>query len=226
MNFNGHLIDGYCLVLGQLVFWPFVAVAFWKAFQQNKGIESKKITHILPALCTGILLAWQLKATLSIGISIHLLGATILTVLFGWPLAVIGLMIVLVATILIQEPTQLASWQALGLNGVLMIIIPALVSYGVVRLVFSYLPKNVFIYIFLSGFANAMLTIGAVGLASTGILVFASEISSIALIQQYLPAYLLILFPEAFTTGAILTMFVVYYPDWVLSFDDKRYLKK
>jgi uncharacterized membrane protein len=30
---------------------------------------------------------------------------------------------------------------------------------------------------------------------------------------------------EAFTTGAALTLMVVYRPDWVATFDDARYLR-
>jgi uncharacterized membrane protein len=120
----------------------------------------------------------------------------------------------------------LASWQAMGLNGIIMILIPVFVSYHIVRLIFLHLPHNFFIYIFLSGFANAMITLGIVGLASTAMLTLASQLDVNTLLHHYLPAYLLIIFPEAFTTGAILTLFVVYRPQWVLSFDDALYLKR
>lgn len=226
MNFNGYLIEGYYLALGQLIFWPCVAIALWKAIQQNIAVRSKKITYFFPILCFSILLAWQLEAALSIGVSIHLLGATLLTVLFGWSLAVVALTIVLISSVLIQGAHELAYWQAVGLNGLVMIVLPVLISDSVVRLVFAYLPRQFFVYIFLSGFANAMITLGAVGLVSTGVLLLGSSLNADALIDLYLPSYLLILFPEAFMTGMLLTMFVVYRPEWVFSFDDELYLKK
>jgi uncharacterized membrane protein len=39
-----------------------------------------------------------------------------------------------------------------------------------------------------------------------------------------MPSGILILFPEAFATGACMTLAVVYRPAWVVSFDDRRYL--
>ena len=39
---------------------------------------------------------------------------------------------------------------------------------------------------------------------------------------QYLPLFM---FPEAFVTGMLITIFVVYRPDWVATFDDERYLR-
>jgi uncharacterized membrane protein len=33
------------------------------------------------------------------------------------------------------------------------------------------------------------------------------------------------MFPEAFVTGMLITIFVVYHPDWVKTFDDDRYIK-
>ena len=70
-----------------------------------------------------------------------------------------------------------------------------------------------------------MITLGIVGLVSTVILMISSPLEVNILFHHYLPAYLLIIFPEAFTTGAVLTLLVVYRPKWVLSFDDNLYLR-
>ncbi len=227
MNIYDQLINSPWALIGHILFWPFFLSACWKAFFINdKHSHDQKITHIWPALCAGLILLWQLKASLSSGISIHLVGATLMTVLFGWQLAVIGLTAVLLSTTLIMDFNGVTSWQALGLNGIILILIPVFVSYHIVRLIFLHLPHNFFIYIFLSGFANAMLTLGILGLASTAILILTSQLDVNTLLHHYLPAYLLIIFPEAFTTGGILTLFVVYRPEWVLSFDDNLYLRK
>ena len=229
MNIHDQLINSPWVLIGHLIFWPFFLYACWSAylryFGNNSGQEAQ-INHIWPVLCAFFLLLWQLKASLSIGVSIHLLGATLLTILFGWQLAVIGLTAVLLGTTLIMNFNQVESWQALGLNGIILILIPVFVSYHIVRLIFLRLPHNFFIYIFLSGFANAMVTLGIVGLSSTAILLLSPQLDANTLIHHYLPAYFLIIFPEAFTTGAILTVFVVYRPKWVLSFDDNLYLRK
>jgi uncharacterized membrane protein len=44
------------------------------------------------------------------------------------------------------------------------------------------------------------------------------------LLEEYLPFFLLISFSEAFITGMLITTMVIYKPEWVATFDDKRYL--
>ena len=39
---------------------------------------------------------------------------------------------------------------------------------------------------------------------------------------QYIPLFM---FPEAFVTGMLISIFVVYRPNWVTTFDDERYIK-
>ncbi len=223
MDILDHLITLPWLLIGHLFFWPILIFAGLTA-PWNK--VSGRMKHIWPGLCAGLLIMWQLKAGLAQGISIHLLGATLMTVLFGRQLAIVGMSVVLVGTSLIMTFNGYDSWLALGLNGIISILLPVYISYQIVRLVFLYLPHNFFIYIFLSGFANAMFTTGVVGVTSTVILLMTSTMDSNFLLHNYLPAYLLIIFPEAFITGGVLTLFVVYKPQWVLSFDDDLYLKK
>lgn len=220
MDVTDTLINPPWALVCQLIFWPVFLWACWSL--HGKKLDQQSLSKIWPALCVILFCLWQLKATLSLSISIHLLGATLLTVLFGWQLAVIGLTAVLIAASVISSD----SWSAFGINGINTILIPVLVSYHVVKLIFRYLPRHFFIYIFLSGFANAMISLGVVGLASTAMLSITSSLEAETLIHHYLPAYLLIVFPEAFITGAVLTLFVVYRPQWVRSFDDRLYLDK
>ena len=42
--------------------------------------------------------------------------------------------------------------------------------------------------------------------------------------SEYLPFFLLLGFSEAWISGAVITLMVVYRPDWVAAFDDRRYL--
>ena len=45
------------------------------------------------------------------------------------------------------------------------------------------------------------------------------------LLKEYFPFLPLMMFPEAFITGMLTTLAVVFYPQWVLTFDDAKYLK-
>jgi uncharacterized membrane protein len=46
------------------------------------------------------------------------------------------------------------------------------------------------------------------------------------LTEYYLPYALLLSFGEAFITGMSMALMVAYFPQWVLMFDDKRYLAR
>lgn len=64
----------------------------------------------------------------------------------------------------------------------------------------------------------------ASALATTSVLLgFAAPAVALAA-DQFLPYWLLLAFAEATLTGMVVTIFVVYRPDWVGTFDDARYL--
>jgi uncharacterized membrane protein len=44
------------------------------------------------------------------------------------------------------------------------------------------------------------------------------------LLDEYLPYFLLLGFSEGWLSGMVITLFVVYRPQWVASFEDARYL--
>jgi uncharacterized membrane protein len=64
----------------------------------------------------------------------------------------------------------------------------------------------------------------AVGLVSTGFAALAGAYPLGYLLDEYLPYYLLMAWSEAFATGMLITVMVVYKPEWVATFDDHRYL--
>ncbi|MGE8358325.1 MAG: energy-coupling factor ABC transporter permease, partial [Microvirgula sp.] len=87
-----------------------------------------------------------------------------------------------------------------------------------------FLPANYFIYLFLNAFlvggasffASALLLVATLGLAG----VYPAD----ELLYDVLPFYFLLSWSEAFTTGLMMSIFVVYKPHWVATFDDRRYL--
>ena len=75
-------------------------------------------------------------------------------------------------------------------------------------------------------FFGAALAILSVGVVSAVLLWTIGAYSWDRLMENYGIYYMLLVFPEAFLTGAMMTIFVVYRPAWVTSFDDDRYLRK
>jgi uncharacterized membrane protein len=115
-------------------------------------------------------------------------------------------------------------YAAFAANWLIMGAVPVGVSLALFRFIDGRLPNHFFVYVFLNAFFGSALAITAVGLASTGFAALAGAYPLAYLLEEYLPYYLLMAWSEAFATGMLITLMVVYRPAWVATFDDRRYL--
>lgn len=218
MELTAEILTPAQLLLGVAIYaaglvWA-AAGAPWSWFLRDGAANRFAATTL------AVLMVWQLRAELDGGPAVHLLGATLLTLAFGWRLAVTALSIVLLLTTAITT----GDWRALGVNGTLLILLAVAVSYLVARLTERLLPRHLFVYLFVSAFFGAALTIAVVSFATLGVAGFAGIMSAHALSGNYRPTALLLLFPEAFITGALVTLGAIYRPAWLVSFSERRYL--
>ena len=65
----------------------------------------------------------------------------------------------------------------------------------------------------------------ALGLTICFVLSEAGAYTQDYLHSEYLPFYILMAWSEAVLTGMAVTLMAAYRPDWLVTFDDKRYLK-
>ena len=183
-------------------------------------LKNKPGQHVYFGAMVMLLLLWGLKAGISPGLGFHHLGATLFTLMFGWPLAIIGLATILFSSVILQHNELLA----LGVNGCLSIVIPVFTSYAILKLSQRYLPDNFFIYIFVVAFFGAGLAVAASRLSSIILLALSNAYPGTKLIDESLLYTPLFMFPEMFITGMLISVFVVYKPQWVVTFDDERYI--
>lgn len=173
------------------------------------------------ALATiAVLVVWQVRAVMPDGPTIHLLGATLLTLSFGPWLAGASLLVVLALATLEAG----SGFGACGVNALLLVALPVAFSFAFARASEWWLPRHFFVYVFAAGFFGAALTAGFTALAACAVLVLAGRVPPDAVLDNYLPTSTLLLFPEAFLTGALITLAAVYRPDWLVSFRDRDYL--
>lgn len=165
-------------------------------------------------------LIWSLKAGVKPGLSLHLLGATVFTLCFGPRLAFIGLSAVMLGVTLNDGEGAFAY----AMNVLVVAGLGVFVSQGLFGLFSRLFPQHFFVYIFVNGFLGAALTIISVGFGITVLLVLGGAYSWEYLIEEYFPYFLLLGFAEAWLSGMVMTIFVVYRPNWVVTFDDSRYL--
>jgi len=183
-------------------------------------LQNKPNQHVYFGAMVILFLMWGMKAGITPGLGFHHLGATLFTLMFGWPLALFGLGTILLASVLLQH----AEWMSLGVNGCLSIAIPVFVSYAILKLSQRLLPDNFFIYIFVVAFFGAGIAVACSRFASIILLSMVDAYPDAKLIAESLMFTPLFMFPEMFVTGMLISIFVVYKPDWVMTFDDKRYI--
>ena len=188
----------------------------------KKLIKQQEIQHVFLGAIVLLLTIWGIKAGISPGLGFHHLGATLFTLMFGWQLAIIGLLITLASSLLLLD---IPDWASLGINGLVSIVIPVFTSYGILKLSHRWLPDNFFIYIFICAFFGAGIAIAVSRLAALTLLLTIDVYPSAKLMEESLQYIPLFMFPEAFVTGMLITIFVVYKPTWISTFDDDRYLK-
>jgi uncharacterized membrane protein len=166
-----------------------------------------------------ILGLWLIKAGIKPGLNFHLLGATALTLMFRPLFALLSLGLITAAISIWQ-----GQYAAFAANWLLMGALPVGVSWAIYRLVDGKLPNHLFIYIFLNAFFGAAIAIMMLGFVSTAFFALSDAYSLDYLLEEYLPYYMLIAWGEAFATGMMVTLMVVWRPEWVSTFDDRRYL--
>jgi uncharacterized membrane protein len=168
-----------------------------------------------------LMVLWSIHAGLRPGLDFHLLGASACALMFGARLGLTAIG----AVVLGSAAAGSLEWASLPLNLLIMGATPVLVSTAVLRAVERWLPSHFFVYIFGVAFFGAAAAMVASGCVACALLALSGRFTPEFLLSEYLPWYLLMAWAEAFLTGAAITLMVVYRPGWVITFDDRRYLR-
>ncbi|EXI68955.1 MAG: cobalt transport protein CbiM [Candidatus Accumulibacter adjunctus] len=206
MNLPDGLLDTGWTLVAWLLFVGATLIAARRA-PWRVLLDSSRLNAFL-AMIVALILLWHLQAGVKPGLSLHLLGATVFTLCFGWQLAFLGLSVVLLGVTL----NGAAGWQAFALNALLMAGVGVGVSHTAHRLVDRLLPGHLFVFIFCKGFFTAALAVLAVGLVSSLVFALAGTYSGQYLADDYLPYFLLLGFSEAWLSGMLSTLLAVYRP--------------
>jgi uncharacterized membrane protein len=165
---------------------------------------------------------WSMNAGITPGLSLRFLLVTALTLMHGWQLAVIGGAMALAVLNLVG----VAGWSSFGADLLCVVIVPALVTAQLHEFVHARLPHNYFIYFFITVFVGSALAYNLAGLVRVGLLAASGTLAEAQVGAEYFAVLPLMSFGEAFVNGMVMAMAVVYRPKWVMSFDDRLYLKK
>ena len=206
------------LVFFYLLFVLVTGIAIYRAPWYH--LRERDSLNIFLAMIVGEMVVWTMRAGFAPGLDIHLVGATLLTLMFGWEFATLAITLVLIVHNFYSD----TSWLALPVNALLIGAIPSIVSQGIFRLSDRLLPNNFFIYIFVCAFFGAAIAVLSIVLITSSVHWLSNTYSWSYLWQNYTRYVPLMMLPEAFVTGMLMSLFVIYRPQWVSSFDDRRYL--
>ncbi len=174
---------------------------------------------LTPLLATLVLLPWlwALPSLHHMPLQLHWSGAPLVTLMLGWPLAVLALVAVGITTTLISATsldtaTALIVWQGL---------LPATFALLLGAALRRWVTHHPFVYVLGRGFLGSVLCIFAASLLAqwTG-----HELPNVSNGLSVI-AFWLMAWGDAFITGMMCAIFVAFKPYWLATWSDNLYLK-
>ncbi len=172
--------------------------------------------HVWLGSLVVLLLLCTVRTDFTHGMLPQLFFVPTITLMHGWMLAVVGIGIVLAANCV-----QQGDWSTWPAQFLCDAAVPAVFIHWLHYFVARRLPRNYWVFIFVTVFAG---TIAAVALSSLARLAVAESPPVGHGAEDYLVIVGLMAFAEAYINGLLMSAAVVYRPEWVTSFDDRVYL--
>ncbi|SFR62536.1 Uncharacterized membrane protein [Marinobacter daqiaonensis] len=218
MGLTDNLFPGWLLLVCGLLFAGVLVTAVrqtsWAGLR-----SSPRLQHCLFGAAVALGSLWQLRAGLSPGLSIHIFGMTAVTLMLGWPLAVFsGLLALVIVVVTGHEPLSL-----FAVNGLITVMVPALVTHGIMRWERHRNFRNFFAYIFFCGFFGAGAAVASAGVTMVLLLWLTGVYDWYHLVHDYLRYLPLFVLPEGFVNGTVVTGLMVFQPELLTTLDERRY---
>ena len=140
--------------------------------------------------------------------------------LFGWQFALIGITLVIFGMSLNGG----GEWQSISLNVLVMAAIPVLLGYWLLMLALRYLPHHFFVYSIFNGFIAGVISMILTVMTAALLLICCGPYNFDWIVDRYLVFIPLMAFAEGFFTGMIATGMALFRPEWIMTYDDKRYI--
>lgn len=176
--------------------------------------------HVFFAGVLSLVILWSIALHPTPGITLHYLGMTTATVLFGWALASLAGALALGVLLALGR----GSVDALPLAWLLTAVVPALVISGLLWLLERSRVRNLFVFLLGIGFGGGMVAALALVLAGLAMLAFGGQQALVATAFDHVALLPLFLFSEGFINGAAVSTITVYFPQVVRGFNEDRFL--
>ncbi|XOV89295.1 MAG: energy-coupling factor ABC transporter permease [Pseudomonadota bacterium] len=219
MLFASSILPGSLQLALLVIMLPSVIVAIRYA-KWHLLLASRTRQHLFFGGMLAALLLWQLRIQVVDGVWIHLLGMTALTLVLGWCYAVIA------GTLVALAYTLMAGESLLVVPGcwLFSVLIPASVTRLLLLVIRRTNIQNLFLFLLGAGFGGAALSVLLIAVVALPVLWLGGQGMWAREALTHAPFILLVMFPEAFINGLIVSALTVFYPDLVKTFDEDFYL--
>ena len=174
---------------------------------------------LTPLLATLVLLPWlwALPSLHHMPLQLHWSGAPLVTLMLGWPLAVLALIGVGIVTVFISATSVDTAAALIVWQGLLPATFVLLLGAALRR----WVSHHPFVYVLGRGFLGSVLCIFAASLLAqwTG-----HELPNVSSGLSVI-AFWLMAWGDAFITGMVCAIFVAFKPQWLATWSDQMYLK-
>ena len=207
------------MLWGSWVLWGVLMLLAALYADWDQLFVEKPLQHTFFGAAVALMILWNLRAGILPGLAVHILGMTTLSLMLSWPLAIFAGSLSLIAMVLLGREA-LADF---AVNGIVTVKLPALVTYGVMRWERTHF-RIFFAYIFVCGFFGAAISAACSAIAAVLVLLAGGVYGWDTLVADYLRYLPMIMLPEAFVNGMLITGLMVYFPQRLLTLDESRYL--
>ncbi|MCS0445360.1 energy-coupling factor ABC transporter permease [Vibrio diabolicus] len=210
--------------LGSLVVILWIVLAYclpdWKKVVWPKLEKEKAFQHLVFATLFFFSILWATQAGVKEGLQIHFLALTTLTMKYGWRMA----FLISIPAMLVNHLLHDVSLLQLPTSLVLSALLPIFISYLVFLLSYHYLPRNIFVFIFVAGFFNGAITGSLHLLINSFYHLSVGHYDWETIQHNYFIFVPLLAFPEGLLNGMSLAVLTVFKPEWLRVFSDRDYI--
>lgn len=199
-----------------------LAVLLWAAITAPwRQLFAKSIRqHLFSSAIIALGLFWSwIGVNVNDIYKIHPLLITSVVFIFGFRFS----LLIGAGALIIVHSLVMPFWMTIGYHYLVNVLVPALLAAGVLLAIARMHIQNLFLYTLGGSFFGSMLTALTMGCTSILILWL---IDSTLFLPVWDNAYIfaLLMFPEGFSNGAIISSLTVLRPDLVKTYDDDFYL--
>jgi uncharacterized membrane protein len=203
--------------------WALFALALAAAAQAvRRGfLRSDAAEHAWLGGAVCVALLWTLQVRVAGSPAFGMLGCALYALLFGYSRGLLGLTL----AVLLHAVMTGGSWVNLGLEGLLLAVVPAAVATLLREQIERRLPHNPFVFMIGNGMFSTLAATAVTRLALVAATWPALPLHPAVGLGAYLAATMLMAWSEAIVSGMLLSALVVFRPEVVLTYREELYAR-